>query len=97
MDCHWRRTNAHDKGVEYFALFALDPAKGYRPYPAVAQVIQILCGALNQERSWGMASWFIGLSSYLDDQRSADLLASGPEWVIEAAQDETNESKSLHG
>jgi hypothetical protein len=45
----------------------------------------------------GMASWFIGLNSFLDDQRPADLLASEPEWVIEAAQDEVSDSKNPHG
>jgi hypothetical protein len=92
-----RILSVQHEGVEYFALFALDLAEGCRPYPAVAQVIRILSGVLDQDNSWGLASWFIGLSSYLDDQRPADLLASNPEWVIEAAQDEINESKSLRG
>jgi hypothetical protein len=83
-----------DEGVEYFALFALDPAEEYRPYPAVARVIEILSEVFSREESYGLASWFLGLNSYLDDQRPADLLASDPEWVIEAAQDEANESTS---
>jgi hypothetical protein len=85
------------EGVDYFALFALNSAERYRPYPAVADAIRILSRVLNSENSWGLASWFIGLNSFLDDQRPADLLASNPEWVIEAAQDEVNEPKYPHG
>lgn len=85
------------EGVEYFSLFALNPAEGYRPYPAVADAILILSRVLNRENSWGLASWFIGLNSFLDEQRPADLLASDPGWVIEAAQDEVNETMYPHG
>ena len=70
-----------DKGVEYFALFALDPGEEYRPYPAVTRVIEILSEVFSRDESFGLASWFVGLNSYLDDQRPADLLASDPEWV----------------
>jgi hypothetical protein len=34
------------------------------------------------------AFWFAGLSSYLDDRRPQDLLASDPDLVIAAAKDE---------
>jgi hypothetical protein len=85
------------EGVDYFALFALNPAEGYQPYQAVADAIRILSRVLNRENAWGLASWFIGLNSFLDDQRPADLLASDQEWMIEAAQDEVNESTHRHG
>jgi hypothetical protein len=85
------------EGVDYFALFALNPAEGYRPYPAVGDAIRILSRVFTRENSWGLASWFLGLNSFLDDQRPADLLASDPEWVIKAAQDEVNESTYPHG
>jgi hypothetical protein len=52
---------------------------------------------LNRENSWGLASWFLSLNSFLNGQRPADLLASDPQWVIEAAQDEVNEMKHPHG
>jgi hypothetical protein len=38
--------------------------------------------------SWGLAFWFAGLNSFLDDQRPQDLLAADPERVIAAAKDE---------
>ena len=92
-----RILSVRHEGVDYFTLFALNPAEGYRPYPAVADVVQILSRILNRESSWGLASWFLGLNSFLDGQRPADLLASDPEWVVEAAQDEVNELKYPHG
>jgi len=51
----------------------------------------------HRENSLGLPSCFWGLNSFLDGQRSADILASGPEWVIDAAQDEVNESKYPQG
>ncbi|MGA9673586.1 MAG: hypothetical protein WBQ94_30625, partial [Terracidiphilus sp.] len=87
-----RILSVRHEGVDYFALFALNPVEGYRPYPAVADVIRILSRILNRENSWGLASWFIGLNSFLDDQRPADLLASDPEWVVDAAQDAVSET-----
>ncbi len=92
-----RIVSVRHEGVDYFPLFALNPAEGYRPYPAVADAIRILSQILSDEGSWGLASWFIGLNGFLDDQRPADLLASDPERVIEAAQDAVNETKYLRG
>jgi len=92
-----RMLSVRHEGVDYFALFALNPAEGYRPYPAVADAIRILSPVLNSDNAWGLASWFIGLNGFLDDLRPADLLASDPEWVIEAAKDEVNDAKYPHG
>jgi hypothetical protein len=92
-----RILSVRHEGVDYFAGFALVPAEGYRPFPAVSDVIRVLGPIFNRESSWGLASWFIGLNSFLDDQRPADLLGSDPEWVVEAAQDEVNEIKYPHG
>ena len=92
-----RILSVRHEGIDYFAVFALNPTEEYRPYPAVADAIRILSHVLNRENSWGLASWFIGLNSFLDDQRPADLLASDPEWVIEAAQDEVNATKYRQG
>jgi hypothetical protein len=92
-----RILSVRHEGIDYFALFALNPAERYQPYPAVADVVQILSRILNRENSWGLASWFIGLNSLLEDQRPADLLASDPEWVVEAAQDAVNETMYSQG
>lgn len=91
-----RMLSVEHEGVHYFALFALDPADLYRPYPAMAEAARILSEILDKN-SWGIATWFLGVNSFVDDQRPADLLASDPEWVVKAAQDEVDSVKYLHG
>jgi hypothetical protein len=73
-------------GTEYFPLFGLDPITGYQPYPALAEALRIL-NVPDWGSDWAVATWFVGLSSFLDDQRPQDLLASDAGWVIEAAKD----------
>lgn len=77
-----------ERGRDYFPLFALNPDDNYCPYRAVGEIIGIFSDSLS---SWGIASWFIGLNSFLDDQAPKDLLASDPDWVIAAAKDEVEE------
>lgn len=77
-----------ERGRDYFPLFARDPDDNYRPYRAVGEILGIFNDSLS---SWGIASWFIGLNSFLDDQAPKDLLASDPAWVIAAAKDEVEE------
>ena len=74
-----------ERGRDYFPLFALNPDDNYRPYRAVGAILEIFGDSLS---SWGLASWFIGLNSFLNDQAPKDLLASDPAWVIAAAKDE---------
>ena len=85
------------EGAEYFPFYALDPGAGYRPYPVMAEVIRILRQTRGWSGSWALAGWFIGLNSFLDDQRPRDLLALDPEWVIEAAKDAVETEQSPHG
>ena len=84
-------------GAEYFPIYALDPGAGYRPYPVMAEVIRILRQTEGWSSCWALAGWFIGLNSFLDDQRPLDLLALDPEWVIEAARDAVETEQSPHG
>ncbi len=73
------------KGNDYFPLYALNPDENYRPYKAIAEILRIF----GETRSgWGIAFWFAGLNSFLDDRRPQDLLASHPDLVIAAAEDE---------
>jgi hypothetical protein len=85
----WKREGAifaiHYKGTDYFPLYALDPDENYRPYKALAEVLRIFS---ETKDSWGLAFWFSGLNSFLDDERPQDLLATHPERVIAAAKDE---------
>ncbi len=76
------------EGAEYFPSYALDARTNYQPYPAVKNIIIVFGKNLS---AWGIASWFAGLNSFLDDQRPLDLLHEDPEWVVEAARDEMNE------
>lgn len=84
-------------GVEYFPIYALDPGDGYRPYPVMAEAIRMLYQTEGWSDCWALAAWFIGLNSFLDDQRPLDLLALDPEWVIEAARDSVETERSPHG
>jgi hypothetical protein len=76
------------EGAEYFPVYALDAEANYRPYPAVKEIISIFGESLSV---WGIASWFAGLNSFLDDQRPLDLLNTDPGWVVEAARDAMKE------
>lgn len=77
-----------ERGRDYFPLFVLNPEDDYRPYTAVGEILGVFGDALS---SWGIASWFIGMNSFLDDQAPKDLLASDPNWVIATAKDEVEE------
>jgi hypothetical protein len=85
----WKRDGAifaiHHKGTDYFPIYALNPDENYRPYKAVADILRVFG---DTKDSWGLAFWFTGLNSFLDDQRPQDLLAADPELVIAAAKDE---------
>lgn len=75
----------HD-GAEYYPPFALDPLAGYRPYPVVAEALAILPAPREGWSRWALASWFIAVNSFLDDQRPMDILALDPDWVVDAAK-----------
>jgi hypothetical protein len=85
----WKRDGAifaiHHKGTDYFPIYALNPDENYRPYKAVADILRAFG---DTKDSWGLAFWFAGLNSFLDDQRPQDLLAADSERVIAAAKDE---------
>jgi hypothetical protein len=85
----WKREGAifaiHYKGTDYFPMYALDPDENYRPYKALAEVLRTFG---ETKDSWGLAFWFAGLNSFLDDERPQDLLGTHPEQVIAAARDE---------
>lgn len=71
-------------GVDYFPSFALNPEKSYKPYSAVGDILDVF---RDTKSGWGLAFWFAGLNSFLDDQRPQDLLAAKPHMVIAAAKD----------
>jgi len=80
--------SAEHEGAEYFPLYALDARANYLPFPAVKEILSVFGEVIS---IWGIASWFAGVNSFLDDQRPLDLLASCPNDVIDAAKDEMEE------
>jgi hypothetical protein len=80
-----------EKGTGYYPFFALDPRANFHPYPAVAEILS----ELRDLSPFGIAAWFVGVNSFLDDQRPKDILDVDPAWVIDAAKDEADKSK--HG
>jgi hypothetical protein len=84
----WKQEGAifaiHSEGTDYFPMYALDP-DSCRPYKALGEVLRIFD---QTKDSWGLAFWFSGLNSFLDDERPQDLLAFQPDRVIAAAKDE---------
>jgi hypothetical protein len=92
----WKRNWAifaiEHKGDDFFPLYALNPDDNYRPRKEVAEILSIFG---DSKDGWGLAFWFAGLNSFLDDERPQDLLAVAPEQVLAAARDEI--AGVLHG
>ncbi|KXU38677.1 hypothetical protein AXE65_12580 [Ventosimonas gracilis] len=78
----------HHNGVDYFPGYGLDSHANFRPLKALSDIIKVFAG---HKDGWGMAYWFLGVSSFLGGKRPQDLLASNPERVMAAAQDEIQE------
>jgi hypothetical protein len=92
----WKRNRAifaiELKGDDFFPLYALDPNDNYRPRKEVAEILSIFG---DSKDGWGLAFWFAGLNSFLDDERPQDLLTVATEQVLAAARDEI--AGVLHG
>jgi hypothetical protein len=73
---------------DFFPLYALDPDGNYRPRKEIADILSTFG---DSKDGWGLAFWFAGLNSFLDDERPRDLLGIAPERVLAAAKDEIAE------
>lgn len=73
---------------DYFPGYGLDADAGFRPLESLAKVIEVFG---DHKDGWGLAYWFRSDNSFLGGKRPQDLLASSPERVIAAAQDEIQE------
>jgi hypothetical protein len=71
---------------DYLPVYALGP--DHRPRKEMAEILKIFGDAKD---GWGLAFWFAALNSFLDDERPQDVLATDPERVIAAAEDEVAE------
>jgi hypothetical protein len=87
----WKRSReifAIQHGREdYLPLYALNQAD-HRPRREMAEILDVFGDAKD---GWGLAFWFAGINSFLDDERPQDVLATDPERVIAAAKDEMAE------
>ena len=85
----WKRMGqifaVHHRGADYYPLYALDPANGYRPRAIVADVLRLFS---DSKDSWGTVFWFGSINSYLNAQRPQDVLNSDPEPLLRAARAE---------
>ena len=88
----WKRDGAmfaiRHNGVDYYPAFGLDPGNSYRPLKALAPILRVLSTVKD---GWGMAYWFQSANSFLGGKCPKDLLASAPERVLAAAEDEVQE------
>ncbi len=75
----------HHNGSDYYPLYALDPANGYRPLPVVADILRLFAGSKD---SWQVALWFGSVNSYLSGKRPQDVLTEAPEPLLRAARAE---------
>jgi hypothetical protein len=71
---------------DYLPVYALGP--DHRPRKVMTQILKIFGDAKD---GWGLAFWFAALNSFLDEERPQDVLATDPERVIAAADDEVAE------
>lgn len=73
------------RGIDYYPGYALDKETNFRPLKVTLKIIEVFEG---HKDAWGMAFWFMSVNSFLGGMRPQDLLATVPNRVIEAAQDE---------
>lgn len=85
----WKRQGLifaiHHAGVDYFPGYAMDPDAGWRPRKALKEILAVFAG---KKDGWRLAYWFHSANSFLGGQRPQDLLATQPDRVRAAAEDE---------
>ncbi|MEE1922125.1 hypothetical protein V0R50_13360 [Pseudomonas sp. 148P] len=59
----------HHEGIDYFPIYAFDPAADYQPRPGLAPVITTLA---SKKDGWGMAFWFGSSNSVLGGRMPKD-------------------------
>lgn len=79
-------------GVDYFPIYGLDPAQGFRPFSALESVIATLA---TMKDGWAMAFWFASPNSFLGGKRPKEVLSANPSVVLSAAKEEV--SGVVHG
>ncbi|TPG75875.1 hypothetical protein EAH78_20270 [Pseudomonas arsenicoxydans] len=72
-------------GVDYFPIYGLDPAQGFRPFTALEGVISTLT---TLKDGWAMAFWFASPNTFLGGNRPQDVFLADPSGVLSAAKEE---------
>jgi hypothetical protein len=75
------------EGVDYFPIYGLDPAQGFRPFSGLVSVISTLTP---MKDGWAMAFWFASPNTFLDGKRPKDVLSTNPSGVLSAAKVEVS-------
>lgn len=73
------------EGIDYFPMYGLNPAQGFRPFSGMEPIITTLS---SMKDGWGMAFWFASPNSFLGGARPKDVLQASPADVLAAANDE---------
>lgn len=73
-------------GLDYFPAYALNPQLGWKPYVAMAKIMQIFG---DTKSGWGCAFWFESVNGYLWGKTPKEIISTDPERVIKAASLET--------
>lgn len=88
----WKRSRQifaiQHNSVDYFPGYGLDPKAAWRPRMALKAVLEVFGDGKD---GWGLAYWFLSANSFLGGRRPQDVLATEPEQVFAAAQDETQD------
>jgi len=80
------------EGVDYFPIYGLDPAQGFRPFSALESVISTLTA---MKDGWAMAFWFASPNTFLGGKRPKDVISANPLSVLSASKEEV--SAVVHG
>ncbi len=85
----WKRSGKifalRHEGVDYFPIYGLNPARGFRPFAALESVISTLA---TMKDGWAMAFWFASPNTLLGGKRPKEALAANPSSVLSAAKEE---------
>jgi len=75
------------EGVDYFPIYGLDPAEGFRPFTPLESVISTLT---TMKDGWAMAFWFASPNTFLGGKRPKEVFLANPSGVLSAAKEEVS-------
>jgi hypothetical protein len=85
----WKRSKqifaVEHRGVDLFPGYGLDPERSFRPRQSLKPILEVFGDARS---GWALAVWFMSANGLLGGKAPKDVLATQPERVLAAAQDE---------